>query len=659
MTKFDIYSLILCVIVFVMLVSVFSYMLTILIKQTLKHVNAGLEDENLIKEFTNAKKPNKFLKWVNGILNGLLCLIVGAIFVSTLYISCTQNTFFENVPTYRVVITSSMEEKHKDNKYLIENNLNNQISAFDLIITYKIPDEEDLKLYDIVVYEVDGILVVHRIVGIEEPNQYHPNERHFLLQGDAVGKPDRFPVKYSQMKGIYKNQKIPFIGSFILFMQSPAGWLCILLVVGSMILTPILEKKLLNARKNRYLLLTQQEEVVATEDEVESVSPAFANFGPTKTFKERLMIASEEMQNRYNTVTELLSRIENVRLIESKTQETYKSKLNCIARIFFKGKTINVALGLVPNDYENSKYKFIDLSNKEKYKNYPMCLRLTSDRQTRWTCELILDLAKKNGLNILEKPVKFFGTKVARKTFEEKLKLSTLANERFSSIKDTVERIDGVRRIESKNQVTYKFKNIPVVRFMIRGKTLNSCIGLVPNEYENTKYKFIDLSNKAKYKNYPMCVKASSDRQARWTCELILDLAKKNGLNILEKPVKLTDLKVKKKTFKQKLKLSSLAKERFINIKNYIEGIEGIRKIESKYHITYKLKNLAVVKFMVKGKTLNAYLGLEPNDFLGTKYKFIDVSNVKKYSSYKMRVKVSSDRQVKWVKELIQKIVQK
>ena len=182
-----------------MLVSIFSYMLTILIKQTLKHVNAGLEDENLIKEFTNAKKPSKFLKWVNGILNGLLCLILGAIFVSSLYISCTQNTYFENVPTYRVVITSSMEEKHEDNKYLIENNLNNQISAFDLIITYKIPDEEDLKLYDIVVYEVDGILVVHRIVGIEEPNQYHPNERHFLLQGDAVGKPDRFPVKYSQM----------------------------------------------------------------------------------------------------------------------------------------------------------------------------------------------------------------------------------------------------------------------------------------------------------------------------------------------------------------------------------------------------------------------------------------------------------------------------
>ena len=76
-----------------------------------------------------------------------------------------------------------------------------------------LPKEEDLKLYDIVVYKQDDIYVVHRIVGIEEPNEKHPNERYFLLQGDAVDSPDRFPVKYSQMQGIYTDEKIPFVGS--------------------------------------------------------------------------------------------------------------------------------------------------------------------------------------------------------------------------------------------------------------------------------------------------------------------------------------------------------------------------------------------------------------------------------------------------------------
>ena len=76
------------------------------------------------------------------------------------------------------------------------------------------------------------------------------------MQGDAVEAPDRFPVKYEQMRGIYRGEKIPFIGSFVLFMQSPAGWLCMLLVVGAVIATPILEKKIAKSKQDRIELIT-------------------------------------------------------------------------------------------------------------------------------------------------------------------------------------------------------------------------------------------------------------------------------------------------------------------------------------------------------------------------------------------------------------------
>jgi len=459
MTKFEIYSLILCLIFFVMLVGILSYMLAIIIKKELKHVKAGLDDENILKEFNSncTKKQSKLSKAFNMVLNLLLCLVFGVIFLSSFYINCTQNVYFDNVPTFRVVLTSSMENKNEKNNYLFENNLNNQISAFDLITTYKIPDENDLKLYDIIVYEVDGILVVHRIVGIEEPNASHPNERHFLMQGDAVGVPDRFPVLYSQMKGIYKGEKIPFIGSFILFMQSPAGWLCMLLIVGAMIFTPILEKKLLNARKQRFSLLVQKE-FATTEDVNEKTDSRFVNLKPSKTFNERLALADVEMQNRYTRIVQTLSRIENLRIIESKKQQTYKSKSNCIARLFFRGKTLNVALGLSPNDYKNSKYKFNDLSEKSKYTNYPMCLKLSSERQTRWTCELILNLAKKQGLNIIEETStfviressQFARLKAKKKSFKQKLKLSPIAKERFINIKTYIESINEIRIIKGK-----------------------------------------------------------------------------------------------------------------------------------------------------------------------------------------------------------------
>ena len=114
-------------------------------------------------------------------------------------------------------------------------------------------------LYDIVVYQQDDLMVIHRIVGIEEPNESHPNDRYFLCQGDAVGTPDRFPVKYSQIKGIYRNEKVPFVGSFVLFMQSPAGWLCILLVVFALIATPIAEKKIWAVEEERLKQIASEE----------------------------------------------------------------------------------------------------------------------------------------------------------------------------------------------------------------------------------------------------------------------------------------------------------------------------------------------------------------------------------------------------------------
>lgn len=705
MSKFEIYSLILCIIVFIMLVGVFSYLLTFIVKLGLKHIRAGLDDEDILKEFNSdcTVKQSRFSKVFNGIVNFTLCLVIGAIFLSSFYIACTQNVYTENVPTYRVVLTSSMENKNEENEYLFENNLNNQLSAFDLITTYKIPKEEDLKLYDIVVYEVDGVLIVHRIVGIEEPNQYHPNERHFLLQGDAVGSPDRFPVLYSQMKGIYKGQKIPFVGSFILFMQSPAGWICLFLIIVAIIVTPILEKKLLNERKKRFLLVYPQSQVLVSEKFIEEISitenvdnviastqndtnnayiseeiiefndSRFSNFKPSKTFIEKLQISSEQMKNRYAQIIKTLSRIENVRVIEGKSQHSYKSKSICIARLLFKGKTLNVCLGLNPKNYENSKYVFTDLSSKVKHKNYPTCLKLTSDRQTRWACELILELANDKGLKILEvptTPVKqvspFAHLKSKRKTFKQKLKLSPIAKERFNNLKTYLEKIKGIKILEGKYQTTFKVKNVSLIKFAIKGKMLNAYLGLSPIDYENSKYIFTDVSKIKKFANYPMRVKVSSDRQQRWVKELLVDKINKEGLTIIEEPIIIDNkpnfarLKRKKtRSFKQKLKLSPIAKERFIEIKKAFNDIPNVRVIEGKNNVTYKLKSLCIAKFLIKGKTLNVYLNLKPVDFENTKYIFTDVSNVKKYINYPMRVKVSSNRQVKWVKELIFKIVNK
>ena len=109
---------------------------------------------------------------------------------------------------------------------------------------HQLPKEEDIKLYDVIVYEtLEGVLVIHRVIGIEEPNEKHPNERWFQFKGDATENPDRFPVRYSQMKSIYRGERVPNVGSFVFFMQSPAGTICFLVVLLALLITPILGRK--------------------------------------------------------------------------------------------------------------------------------------------------------------------------------------------------------------------------------------------------------------------------------------------------------------------------------------------------------------------------------------------------------------------------------
>ena len=252
MTSFDTYVFVLCTIVFTLLTSMFTYLIYSLTKQELELIRGGHRDEQIREEFEKKNSSGyRAITWVSRVLSLLLCLAFAAVFASALYIRANDDRPANGIPSIKVVKSTSMAEKNEKNKYLFENQLDNQIQMFDVVICNHLPAEEDLKLYDIVVYKQDDMYVIHRIVGIEEPNEKHPNERHFLLQGDAVKSPDVFPVLYSQMQGIYEGTRFAYVGSFIMFLQSPAGWLCMLLVIFAMIATPIAEKILNDAKKEQ------------------------------------------------------------------------------------------------------------------------------------------------------------------------------------------------------------------------------------------------------------------------------------------------------------------------------------------------------------------------------------------------------------------------
>lgn len=251
MTGLELYVLFLCLVVFSLLTILFSAMLYYIVKTTLKTIKHGLEDERIKIEYERQKREHPIVDVICKCLCAVMLIAALAAFGLSLGVQFAGDRVVGDMPVPKVVLSSSMSFQNKENGYLKEYGLNDQFDRFDLIFTHRLPDEFDLELYDIVVYEYHDTMIIHRIVGIEEPNPKHPGHREFLLRGDALWFSDDYPVTYEQMQSIYRGEKIPYVGSFFAFMQSPAGYLCILLVIFAMVATPIVEKKFWTAKVER------------------------------------------------------------------------------------------------------------------------------------------------------------------------------------------------------------------------------------------------------------------------------------------------------------------------------------------------------------------------------------------------------------------------
>ena len=266
MSGFELYVFFLCLLVFIALTALFSFMIVYIGKQKVKLIENGHEDDRIKADLTKKlnKEPSKAGKIIEKVVSISLCVILCALLIAVGISSCRGDNKVKSIPALKVIASTSMSERYENNKYLFNNNLEDQLQLFDVVLLHELPAEEDLKLYDIVVYEhISGALLIHRIVGIEEPNENHPNERHFLLQGDAVHYPDSFPVRYSQMRSIYRGDRIPNVGSFVYFMQSPAGIICLILLVVSMILMPIADNYVLQKEYVRVQIMVNNKQITS------------------------------------------------------------------------------------------------------------------------------------------------------------------------------------------------------------------------------------------------------------------------------------------------------------------------------------------------------------------------------------------------------------
>ena len=560
----DTYNLILCLIVLIALTALFSVLITIIIRYALKTINAGLDDEKIKKEYIEEqnKKKNRFFAVLSNTLPILVCAILACVLCFSLYSRFTQNSKVGAIPTLKAVASGSMETKHKENTYLEVNNLNDQIKTFDLIVLHQLPKEEDLKLYDIVVYEANGYFIIHRIVGIEEPNASHPDERWFVLRGDANKYADEFPVTYNQMCSIYRGETIPIIGPFVMFMQSPAGIICFVLVVLVIITLPLIEKKLKKAIVVRQIALglipnengeiiatadeqhienerivdntigeevaTTEEQAVNTADEeiIAPESPKDVDFDgfnkiERKTFEEKLALIGEEKTDWYNQLVYVLMQIPAVRRSQAKYHELYRQKNNSIAKISIKGKSIYVYLPVNAEDYQGVQYGFKNVSNVKAHGKLISECKITSNRKLK----NVLKILATYGENVnVEMPKDSENQFALRKKLTLKQKLFRLPKERKVYYKEIVALMGqkaNATRWESKSSITYKQGRKPLLKITVKGKSVYVYLAVNPADYTGAKYGIKDVSNVKTYRDYPAQCKITSDRKLKYLKTII------------------------------------------------------------------------------------------------------------------------------------------
>lgn len=235
--------------------------------------------------------------------------------------------------------------------------------------------------------------------------------------------------------------------------------------------------------------------------------------------------------------------------------ETFAVGKKTIGKITVVRGNLRLFLGLDPAEFNPNKYHHKDYTGVARYANYPLMIRLTSDRQTKNALELIDAVMQKYGFEPdpdyqeEDRAQIFAGAK--RRPFEspavpdpaEGSKSYSRVPESFSVRMGEAGYVTGRKYDALKNAfLSYRGVKNPARRvipritrsgetFAVGKKTvakitvvrgnLRLFLELDPKEFNKNKYHQKDYTGVAKYLNYPFMIRISSDRQMKNALELI------------------------------------------------------------------------------------------------------------------------------------------
>ena len=238
-------------------------------KSTIKEYQNGKRDIELIDEaiydnLSNVKKRRKIIRTIKSIgFYGLMIIII-PFFTFSLMNKFSGNVTMINNKGVLVVASGSMSQKNEVNDYIITNDLTDQFNAFEIIVIEKVDNYRDLEKYDVISFINDeGENIIHRIINIEHTSK----GVQFETRGDSNTLSDKYHPTFEDIQGRYTGVHIPYIGLFILFMQSYIGMITICSLVYCLFMIEKFSSKIYDAQNKRLKILS---EVIDINEEMNS-----------------------------------------------------------------------------------------------------------------------------------------------------------------------------------------------------------------------------------------------------------------------------------------------------------------------------------------------------------------------------------------------------
>ena len=211
-----------------------------------------LIDETILTNIKNSKPIRKVLRRVKQVLFWLLIVILVPFLLMSVYSKVANGVAMVNGRGMIAVASGSMSEKNSANSYL--ENIDNQFNTYDMIMIQKVDDPSDLQLYDVIAYVDDeGVNIIHRIVGFQQTS----SGVRFVTRGDSNNADDEYKPSMDDVLGEYAGTRIPYVGVFLMFLQSYSGMLTVAAIIYCLIMIENVGNRIYDAREERLLFLQE------------------------------------------------------------------------------------------------------------------------------------------------------------------------------------------------------------------------------------------------------------------------------------------------------------------------------------------------------------------------------------------------------------------